>query len=71
MTVLVNQLITDGLEQSAITQQSAVDPDGSAFNLRITHPDALVFDPVDSPVSAVCVHETKPSIETHTYAHHP
>ena len=69
MTVLVNQLITDGLEASAITQHPAVDPGGSVFNLRITNPDAVA--PVHSPVSAICVNETKPSIETPTYAHHP
>jgi len=69
MTVLVNQLITDGLEQSAITQHAAVDPGRSAFNHRITHPGVMDVDPARSPIPPMCVNET--NIETHTYAHHP
>ena len=40
MTVLVNQLIRDGLERSAITLP-VIGPDGAAIHHRITHPDAV------------------------------
>ena len=50
MTVLVNQLIGDGLERSAITLP-VVDPDEDIHH-RITHPDAVA---PTHPASTACV----------------